>query len=92
MNNKKVLTVIICLLLVISLVSGGLLVVYAYSLRRASNDFGDLAKVFQDSQVKTNKVNKENAELPLAPGDLREEETEVSIDFETLYNKNSDMV
>lgn len=92
MKKQKVLTVIISILLLISILSGGLLVVYTYSLRRASNDFNDLAKVFQDSQIKTNKMNKNNPKLPLPSDDSREEELEVTIDFETLYNKNNDIV
>lgn len=72
------------ILLIIAIISGGLLATYMYSLKRASSDFDDLATLFNESQVgEITDTHEVQVEV---------EETEKSIAFEELYERNSDMV
>lgn len=77
--KEKTLTIIIRIALITSIISGGLLLAYSYSLRKANNEFDDLAMIFEEVKqnenlVKVKKVNK------------------INIDFEELYNRNTDIV
>lgn len=92
MNNRKTLNIIIITLLIISTVSGGILALYAYSLRQASNEFEDLAERFQASKIKAPQEDNEQEKAPLLKEEVIEEEGEVSIVFEELYNQNIDIV
>ncbi len=93
MNSKKVITIIIGILLTISAVSGGLLLVYGYSLNQASDDFNKLAKTFQASQSKINQTEilKDETTEKEQLEEQQVEEKEVSIAFEDLYNQNHDI-
>ena len=93
MANKKVLTVTIAILLIISTLSGGLLLVYTYSLRQASNEFEYLAKTFQNGQTKASKVHKKDPKQEPQFDEATEEEPEpeINIIFEDLYDKNNDI-
>ncbi len=91
MIQKKTLTLMISILLIISASSGTLLLVYGYSLRQASNEFEDLAKVFQDSNKEGVKIKQEKPELSVARDQVIEKEPEVTIIFDDLYDRNNDI-
>lgn len=90
MKNTRILNIIITILLIISVLSGGMLALYGYSLRQAGNEFEALAKTFQASQVKLPQA-KDAVRAPLVADEVIEE-AEVSVAFEDLYHKNSDIV
>lgn len=96
MNNKKSLTWIIRILLIITIVSGGLLFTYVYSLRRANDEFNDLAKTFHNSQMEEKVSQKDNLKISLKEENLPEEKVEekpdMTIVFKELHDKNNDIV
>lgn len=95
MNNKKGVTWAIGILLLITLISGGLLFSYIYSLRRASNEFHDLAQIFSDSQIAEKASKKESQKQPVKTDSLPEATVEEKIDmtliFEELHGQNEDI-
>lgn len=97
MNNKKGLTWAIRILLLITLISGGLLFSYIYSLRRAGNEFDDLTMIFHNSQIAEKAPKKHNPKQPIKTEDspeerIKEEKIDMALIFEELQNKNDDIV
>lgn len=88
MNNKKSLTWAINILLLITIISGGLLLWYVYSLSRASNDFNDLAKTFHDHSVEEKIPKGDNPKTSI---EKVEKKPDITIAFKELYDKNNDI-
>ena len=96
MIKEKTLTIIIAILLIISLISGGLLLVYLHSLKKAANEFDDLAQLFEKNMVrektaKVEKPNKNNKNHDKEPEDVQEPQPEINIDFGELSERNPDI-
>lgn len=95
MKSKKGLTWVISILLVITIVSGGLLIWYVYSLGRARNEFNDLARTFHEYQVEEKVLQKDNPQVQIDKDKLLEEkgkeDSDMTIAFKQLQDQNSDI-
>lgn len=81
MYREQKIKLIIGILLMIALLSGSCLGLYFFSLRRASNEFADLTKTFHGKYPQNNIDNRQSLI-----------ENEKMAGFDTLYNKNNDLI
>lgn len=89
MNNKKNIKIAINILLIISVISGVLLIIYMYSLNRDVKEFNNIANIFYDNQLKENKGNEQTETEGI---DSYKEDASIIAGLETLYDKNNDII
>lgn len=84
MEKKDKITILIRVLLITALISGSILLIYEYSIKRAKDNFNDLAKKYEKCQIFYEENNYE------IEGKVEKEE--VNIGLEKLYKENEEIV
>ncbi len=84
MYREQKIKLIIGILLMIAILSGSCLGLYFFSLRRASNEFADLAKTFHGGYPQSNIDNLNQS--------IIENKNEKMAGFDNLYDKNNDLI